>query len=246
MGDAIRALFIAEPGHQLVVADYSQVEYRILACMAEEKPLINAFLAGHDAHTATAAAIFGITPEKVSKEERSIGKNVNFAMVYGAGYKKVAKMSKITEQKAREVLAQTRKSLPAVERMNKQTVVEARRQRPPSVKTILGRKRRLPELMSGDEQLRYRAERQAFNTVIQGSAADVAKLALVDLKNNLDSDMNILLTVHDEFVVSCPDAKAEKARRIVSDTMQNVGDRLGLIVPLKVDAKLCTRWSDGK
>jgi DNA polymerase-1 len=111
---------------------------------------------------------------------------------------------------------------------------------------MLGRKRRLPELMHSDQYKRWRAERQAFNTLIQGSAADVAKLAMVDLYKNLDSDMHILLTVHDEFVVSTPDDKAEKARRIVTDTMQNVGERLGLAVPLKVDAKLCTRWSDGK
>jgi hypothetical protein len=246
IGDALRALFISEPGHQLVVADYSQVEYRILACMADEKPLINAFLAGHDAHTATAAAIFGVKPEEVTKEQRGLGKNVNFAMVYGASAKKVAAMSKITVAKAEEVLSKTKKSLPAVEALNKKTIVEARRESPPHVRTMLGRKRRLPELMHSDQYKRWRAERQAFNTLIQGSAADVAKLAMVDLYKNLDSDMHILLTVHDEFVVSTPDDKAEKARRIVTDTMQNVGERLGLAVPLKVDAKLCTRWSDGK
>lgn len=245
-GKAIRDLVDPIPGFVLLVADYAQIEQRILAHFAGKGALWQGFHDGVDAHTATAAAVFGVAPEDVTKQMRQVAKAIAFAINYGAGPQKVADMSHTTLRRAKQILAEHERKFPEVYAYKRKLLRTVRSRRPvPYLRTLLGRKRRLPDLLSYDHGLRAKAERQVVNSHIQGSNADITKLALVRLHKNLRPGMQILLTVHDEIAVMCPQGIAEEGARVLHDAMAGPDMQL-LSVPVTTDVKICNRWSEAK
>ncbi|MFC9505376.1 DNA polymerase [Streptomyces sp. NPDC057002] len=245
-GKAIRDLVDPIPGYVLLVADYAQIEQRILAHFAGKGALWQGFWDGVDAHTATAAAVFGVAPEDVTKQMRQIAKAIAFAINYGAGAQKVADMSHTTLRRAKQILREHEKQFPEVYRYKAKLLRTVRSRRPePYLRTLLGRKRRLPDLLNHDHGLRAKAERQVVNSHIQGSNADITKLALVRLHKSLLPGMQILLTVHDEIAAMCPADTAEEGAKVLQEAM--AGQEMQLLsVPVTTDVKICHRWSEAK
>lgn len=245
-GKAIRDLIDPLPGFVLLVADYAQIEQRILAHFAGEGALWQGFWDGVDAHTATAAAVFGVAPEAVTKQMRQVAKAIAFAINYGAGPQKVADMSHTTLRRSKQILAEHEKQFPEVYAYKRRLLRTVRARRPePHLRTLLGRKRRLPDLLSHDRGRRGKAERQVVNSHIQGSNADMTKLALTRLHKNLLPDMQILLTVHDEIAAMCPADIAAEGAKVLHDAMAGPDMQL-LSVPVTTDVKICKRWSEAK
>lgn len=244
LGKKIRGLFIPTPDNLLVVADYGQVELVILAHYAGPGRLWDGFFAGLDPHTATAAALFNTSPDFVTKEERRVAKNCNFAVIYGASAKKVAAMSNISVTDAKAFLALHRKLFPEIYIFIE--MVLSRCRQTGYIRTISGRYRRLPDINSSVQAFRGRAERQAINSLIQGTQADIAKVAMVRLHRTLPEDMHLILTVHDELVTIVPKDKVEEGSAIVREAMVGEGINNLLETPLRVDIKAVERWSDAK
>jgi len=247
LGQRIRGLFVAEPGHSLIVADWSQVEYRILAYYSGDKRLVAAFEEGLDFHQYVASLLLGKPMEDISKVERTVSKNTNFAVAYGAGVEKVASMSGVSVREAERFLLAHKKMLPGMYAFCDSVVRRCRGRRPPYVKTLLGRKRRLPDINSASFGRRMAAERQAVNAVIQGSAADLMKLAIVREDALLQPGMVMNFTVHDELVTSVEDKLIEQGVEIVTEAM--TGWEIAKLihpVPLEADIKVVQRWSEAK
>lgn len=245
-GKAIRDLVDPIPGFKLLVADYAQIEQRILAHFAGKGALWQGFWDNIDAHTATASAVFGVAPEDVTKQMRQVAKAIAFAINYGAGPQKVADMSHTTLRRAKQILATHERQFPEVYRYKAKLLRTVRSRRPePYLRTLLGRKRRLPDLLSSDRGRRAKAERQVVNSHIQGSNADITKLALVRLHKSLLPDMQILLTVHDEIAAMCPADIAEEGAKVLQEAMAGEAMQL-LSVPVTTDVKICDRWSEAK
>ncbi|MGW3860272.1 DNA polymerase [Streptomyces sp. NPDC005047] len=245
-GKAIRDLVDPIPGFVLLVADYAQIEQRILAHFAGKGALWQGFWDGVDAHTATAAAVFGVAPEDVTKQMRQVAKAIAFAINYGAGAQKVADMSHTTLRRAKQILAEHEKQFPEVYRYKAKLLRTVRSRRPePYLRTLLGRKRRLPDLLAHDHGRRAKAERQVVNSHIQGSNADITKLAMVRLHKSLLPEMQILLSVHDEIAAMCPEDIAEEGAKVLQEAM--AGQEMQLLsVPVTTDVKICRRWSEAK
>ncbi|MGW1180115.1 DNA polymerase [Streptomyces drozdowiczii] len=245
-GKAIRDLVDPLPGFKLLVADYAQIEQRILAHFAGMGALWQGFWDNIDAHTATASAVFGVAPEDVTKQMRQVAKAIAFAINYGAGPQKVADMSHTTLRRAKQILATHEQQFPEVYRYKARLLRTVRARRPePYLRTLLGRKRRLPDLRCNDRGRRAKAERQVVNSHIQGSNADLTKLALVRLHKSLLPGMQILLTVHDEIAAMCPAEIAEEGAKVLHEAMAGEGMQL-LSVPVITDVKICDRWSEAK
>lgn len=251
LGQRIRGLFVAEPGHKLIVADWSQVEYRILAFYSEDKKLVQAFEEGLDFHQYVASMLLGKSMDDVTKVERTVSKNTNFAVAYGASVPKVASMSGVTVREAEEFLYAHKKMLPGMYAFCDKVVRTCRSRRPPYVKTLLGRKRRLPDINLRPTQYNFgkikAAERQAVNAVIQGSAADLMKLAIVREDALLQPGMAMNFTVHDELVTSVRDDQVEAGVAVVTEAMMG-WEIAKLIHPVRLEAdiKVVERWSDAK
>lgn len=246
-GKAVRGLFVAPEGHQLVVADYGQIELVILAHYVGKGALFDGFFKGIDPHTMTAAMVLGKKPEDVTGLERQhFGKSINFAVVYGAGVNKVAAMANTDTKTAKEILAEHARQFPEIYKFKNDVINTCRTRKPPHVKTIYGRKRRLPTIHSRDDGLRMYAERQAVNSLIQGSAADIIKLAMVDLNKKLPEDMKLILSVHDEIVTTVPTERSDLAVEIVKEAMEGSWVSNLLTVPLHADIKVVTHWSEAK
>lgn len=242
-GKLIRAMFMAQPGHKYVVADYSQIELRVLAHFSKDATLLRVFEEDGDPHTATAALLFNTTEDKVKPQERDIGKTTNFLIAYGGGYKKLAVQANISEARAKKVIDQHRKEFPRIYTLKDDVIKMARKRKPPYVKTVTGRRRYLPELVSAEDMLRFRAERQAFNTLIQGTAADIIKQAMVDLDKALPEDCTLLLSVHDELVVEAPEEVAPDIGKLMSEVMEAV-DLID--VRLVAEANVGNNWNEAK
>jgi DNA polymerase-1 len=242
----------------LVVADYGQIELVVLAHYVGMGALYKGFFQGIDPHTMTAATVFQQDPEDLqrrvdagdpeAKHMRQQAKAINFAVVYGAGPVKVASMAKVKERRAREILDIHQTAFPEIYDFKDQSLRVARSRKPPSLTTLMGRKRRIPTLMSREPKIRSRAERQMINSLIQGSAADLIKLAMVRLHTGLvDSGLgDIILTVHDEVVVRCPEENSDKVSEIVREAMTGSGIQDWVKVPLNIDLKVVDRWADAK
>jgi DNA polymerase I-like protein with 3'-5' exonuclease and polymerase domains len=257
LGKKVRDLFIAPPGYQLVVADYDQIELRVIAHYSQDPTMVETFMSGADIHGATAELLLDLERGSLKKGDprRQLGKNINFATSFGAGPTKIAAMCTgagfpITEDEAKYFLEQFDRRFASVKYLKETIIQTASRRRPvPYVKTIMGRKRRLPELLAVSWKTRGGAERQAVNTVIQGSAADIMKVAMVRTDKRLrGSGCSIVITVHDELVTLAPDRMVAEVKELVLDAMGGVmlrGEPI-LSVPLVVSCDHAQRWSEAK
>lgn len=248
LGKKIRGLWIpSRPDESLLVGDYGQIELVVLAHYLGQGALYEGFLEGIDPHTQTAALVVGKDPVEVTTNERQIyGKNINFAVVYGASEKKVAAMSNTTVKEAERFLRVHRQKFPEIYAFKDAVIERARSRKPPYIQTLLGRKRRLPTLHSKDWGLRAYAERQAVNSLIQGGSADLIKLAMVRVGNVAPDWLRLILTVHDELVALVPDEHAEEGAAFLREAMLGDGISSLVSVPVHSDIKIVKRWSEAK
>ena len=243
-GRVFRTAFVASAGHKLLIADYDQIELRCIAHLAEDPGLIEAFEAGDDIHTATAARVFDIAPDDVHVEERSKAKMVSYGLAYGMEAYGLAQRLNIAVAEAAEILESYFEAFPAVKRYMEDTVALARERG--YTETLFGRRRQIPELASNNRQVRQAGERQAMNAGIQGLAADIFKVALVNLDRALEEEgleSAIVLQVHDEIIVESPDAEVERAGELMTSLMR---DAYELRVPLEIDLQVAATWADAK
>ena len=241
-GQRIRHAFVADGGHQLVSADYSQIELRVLAHVSGEPELIAAFERGEDIHRRTAAEVYDVAPEAVTPDQRRIAKVVNFGVVYGLSDFGLARDTGMDQETARMFIEKYFESFPAVTRYLERTRMHAREWG--WVETFMGRRRHLPDIRAANRQLRGAAERMAVNMPIQGAAADIMKLAMIRCDAALrDAGVRsrLLLQVHDELVLECPDDEVDRAVALVRDAM---GGAAELVVPLVVDVKVGLNWQE--
>jgi DNA polymerase-1 len=230
-GRTIRRAFVAAEGHTFVVADYSQIELRILAHLSGEPALVEAFASGQDIHTATAARVFGVDPTAVDSDMRRMAKVINFGLLFGMEAYGLGQRLEISADAAKDHMEAYFAQFPGVKAFMSGIVAEARNTG--YTETLMGRRRYLPELMSGNFRERQSGERMALNAPIQGSAADIIKKAMIDLDAALDgSGASMLLQVHDELVIEAPEADAKQVSSTVVEIMEGV---LHLDVPLVVD-----------
>ncbi|MGE3959569.1 MAG: DNA polymerase I [Vicinamibacterales bacterium] len=242
-GREIRRAIIAEPGHLLISADYSQIEFRVLAHLADDPVLVDAFREGADFHERTALKIFGTESGRDPHELRSTAKMVNYALLYGKTAFTLAKDIGVTPQVAQEFIDAYFAGFPRVRAFIDTTLDEARQSG--VVKTLYGRRRLVPELTSRNVQIRQAAEREAVNMPIQGTAADILKLAMIDTHAALARipTARMILTVHDELLFEVAESEAEETASVVRETMQNAAQ---LRVPLTVDVGIGANWADAK
>ena len=238
-GRRIRAAFVAAAGQRLISADYSQIELRLLAHLAEDRALLEAFAAGEDIHARTAATVFG---DQTPQEGRRLAKVINYGIVYGMGPARAARELGVPMSAAETYIADYFRRYAGVKAYIEATVASARAGG--YVATVLGRRRYLPELNSPDPAVRQFAERAAINTPIQGSAADVIKLAMLAVRRRLrDRGLRgqMLLQVHDELVLEAPEAEAEVTAALLREAMEGV---LSLRVALRVDVRIGATWAE--
>lgn len=240
-GRRIRQAFIPEAGYQILAADYSQIELRIMAHLSGDAGLIKAFEAGKDIHAATAAEIFGGSPDSIDREYRRRAKAINFGLIYGMSAFGLARQLGIARNEAAEYIDIYFARYPKV-REYMDAARETARQKG-YAETLLGRRLYIPDITSKNQQRRNAAERLAINAPMQGSAADIIKLAMLDIDRHWqnDADCRLIMQVHDELVFEVADAQAEALRTAVQQKMQNA---YALKVPLIVDAKLGKNWDE--
>lgn len=244
LGREVRRAFIAPEGYRLLSVDYSQIELRVMAHISEDETLIAAFEAGQDIHRATAAAVFDVPPEDVTYEQRSFAKRVNFGLMYGMGEFRLARESDLTLAEARDFIKRYFERIPGVKRYIDDT--EAFAKKHGYVETLLGRKRHFPHLLD-DRTSGNRVAgqlRAAINMPIQGTAADILKIAMIKLHEELENsslDAAMILQVHDELVLEVVENQVEETTRLVVDTMQNAYE---LHVPLVANADVGQNWRD--
>ncbi|MBR2152858.1 MAG: DNA polymerase I [Clostridia bacterium] len=244
LGKELRRFFIAKEGCVLVDADYSQIELRVLAHMAEDGNMIDAFLSGEDIHTATAAKVFNMHPELVTPLMRSRAKAVNFGIVYGIGAYSLANDLGIGFGEAKKYIDGYLKTYSGVAKFMDNTVSDAKQSG--YVSTLFGRRRNLPEITASNAMVRAGAERIARNMPIQGTAADIIKIAMVNVYKALkDANMKakLILQVHDELIIEAPIEEREKAEEILKNEMENA---VKMSVPLTVDISSGNSWFDTK
>ena len=244
LGRKIRNTFIAEKGNTLVAADYSQIELRILAHVTRDEHLIAAFAAGEDIHRATAARVLGKSAADVDADERAMAKMVNFGIAYGMGDFGLATRAGISRDAAKSFIAGYFERYPGIRRYIDTIKEEARTNG--SVTTQLGRRRPIPELRAGNPALRAAGERAAINHPIQGTAADVIKIAMIRLAPRLAEaglKARLVLQVHDELLLEVPNGEIDRLVPILVDTMEGA---LALDVPLTVEVKSGPRWDEMK
>ncbi|RJS17087.1 DNA polymerase I [Corallococcus sp. H22C18031201] len=242
VGREIRRAFVAEPGHQLVSADYSQVELRLLAHIAEDPVLIDAFLHDEDIHSRTAAEVFGVTPAQVDREQRRVAKMVNFGIAYGLSPHGLSTRLGISQESARDVIERYFTRYAGIRRYLLETVEKARKVG--YVETLYGRRRLMGDLHSKNRGVAQAAERAAINMPIQGTAADLMKMAMLAVEDALRQEglrTTLLLQVHDELLFEAPDAEVEAVKALAARCMSSVAQ---LKVPLKVDVGAGRSWAD--
>ncbi len=238
LGRKIRAAFVPPPGHQLVSADYSQIELRVLAHLSGDPVLVDGFRTGQDVHQRTAMEIFDLTAENVLREHRTRAKAVNFGIIYGQGEGGLAKVLGIPRSEAASFIAAYYQRYQGVRRFMNETLERARTGE--AVRSVLGRRRLVPAIRSANRAERLAAERIAMNMPIQGSAADILKLAMLALREPVTPGAKMILSVHDELVFDVPDAEVEEAKAKIRHAMQNVYE---LVVPLTVDVGSGPNWN---
>jgi DNA polymerase I len=241
-GMRIREAFVAEPGSLLLSADYNQIEPRILAHLSQDPVLIGAFVHGDDIHTATAVEIFNLPAAQITKDMRRVAKTVNFGIMYGISPYGLSTQLGISQQEAKKHIEAYFTKFQGVKAFLDRTIAEAKEKG--YVTTLLGRRRPIVELQSGDPTQRSMGERMAMNTPIQGTAADVIKLAMLAVRGRLRADgamAKMILQVHDELIFEVPEGGVDRVRKIVVEEMERV---VSLTVPLKVDVGVGRNWRE--
>ena len=244
LGAQLRKMFVAGPGKVLVDADYSQIELRLLAHMAGDEKMIESFRAGEDIHAHTAAQVFGLPQDQVTSELRRRAKAVNFGIVYGISGFSLAQDIGVSRKEASDYMEKYLETFSGVrdymERIKRQAKADG------YVSTLMGRRRWLPELKSSNFNLRAFGERVALNMPIQGTAADVMKLAMIRVAARLKAEglqAQLILQVHDELIVECPQAEEAQVKEILTQEMEGAGS---FSVPLIADANAGHSWAEAK
>jgi len=241
LGRRIRAAFIPEPGWRFVAADYSQIELRILAHLSAEPAIIESFRRGEDIHRRTASEVFKVAPEEVTFLQRTIAKSANFAILYGVSAFGLSQATRIDQKEAQRYINEYFATHPRVRAFIDKTLVDARERG--YVTTLLGRRRYLPDLRSGNPVARNAAERMAMNAPVQGTASDMIKIAMVRVHAALAARglrARMLLQVHDELLFEVPPEEVPTVEALAREIM---GEALPLNVPVVVDVKSGTDWS---
>jgi DNA polymerase I len=244
LGREIRSAFVAEPGHRLLSADYSQIELRILAHVSGEPKLREAFARGDDIHTATAVQVLGKEPAEVTTADRSIAKMINFGIVYGMTAFGLADRLEIPREEAQEYIDAYLARFPLVQDFIERTIEQA--EEDGYVTSLLGRRRPVPEIRARNRQTRALGERYAVNFVMQGSNADIIKVAMVAIHRRLREEgraARLVLQVHDELLLEAPDAEVSAAKELVREEMCSA---YPLDPPLAVDIGAGDTWADAK
>ena len=244
LGAELRKMFVAPAGRVLVDADYSQIELRLLAHIAGDEHMIAAFRAGEDIHTVTASQVFGVPPEQVTHEMRRRAKAVNFGIVYGISDFSLSQDIGVTRAEAKAYMEKYFEKYSGVHAYMTQVVERAKADG--YVSTLMGRRRWLPELKSSNFNLRSFGERVALNMPIQGTAADLIKKAMLRVDGRLRREgleARLVLQVHDELIVECPEGEAEQVQRLLAEEMEHVAE---LAVPLTAEAHAGKSWAEAK
>jgi DNA polymerase-1 len=242
LGKQVREAFVAEPGFNLMAGDYSQIDLRALAHLSQDENLLHAFYQDEDIHTATAAKLFGVDVSRVIPDMRRVAKTVNFGVIYGMSEYGLEQATDLSREEASRFIAAYFDEHVGVKQYIESTKKQAKEIG--YVQTILGRRRSIPEVESANRQVREAAERMAINMPVQGTSADIIKVAMI----NLDREMvkrqlrsKLLLQVHDELVFEIPDQELELMRCLVPETMAAA---IEFSVPLKVDVKTGSNWGE--
>ena len=241
-GRRIRAAFIASPGCRLVSADYSQIELRIMAHLSNDAGLLEAFARGEDVHRATAAEVFGITPLEVSNDQRRAAKAINFGLIYGMSAFGLARQIDVDRTSAQTYMDRYFARYPGVARYMEETRSAAKEHG--YVETVFGRRLWLPEIRSSNAGRRQGAERAAINAPMQGTAADLIKLAMIAVQGWLDTEKlqtRLIMQVHDELVLEVPQAELERVKKALPSLMAGVAK---LAVPLLAEVGEGANWDE--
>jgi DNA polymerase-1 len=241
-GRRVREAFIAPPGHRIVSADYSQIELRIMAHLSGDPGMTRAFAAGEDVHRATAGEVFGVPPAEVTSEQRRYAKTINFGLIYGMGAFGLAQSLGIEQKAARDYIERYFARFAGVRRYMEET--KARAAQLGYVETVFGRRLALPEILGGSGPRRGGAERQAINAPMQGTAADLIKLAMIAVQDALDREgraTKMIMQVHDELVFEVPEAELGWVREAVPRLMAGVAE---LSVPLLAEVGVGANWEE--
>ena len=244
LGREFRRFFIAKEGNVLVDADYSQIELRVLAHVANDTQMQEDFRLGRDIHTMTAARVFDMPEDLVTPQMRSRAKAVNFGIVYGIGAFSLSKDIGVSRREAEDYIHDYLRNYKGVADYMERVVEEAKKNG--YVETLFGRRRYLPELASSNFNMRAFGERVARNMPIQGTAADIIKIAMVHVRNRLKAeklDAKLILQVHDELIVECPEAESNTVKKILEEEMANA---VQLSVPMLAEAGSGKSWYQAK
>ncbi len=244
LGQLVRTAFIAEDGYKLVSVDYSQIDLRCVAHVAQDKMMIKAFRNGEDIHQTTAAAVNDVTPSAVTKKMRRDAKSLNFGLIYGMGSFSFAQATGVDQETAKKFIEAYMKKFSGVARYMKQTRAEAKEKG--YVETLLGRRRTIPEIASANFQVAAAGERMAINMPIQGLTADIMKLAMIAVidflqKKYKNDEVRMILQIHDEIMVEVHEEIAQQVAQEMANIMENVYQ---LDVPLVVDARIGATWGE--
>jgi len=240
LGKQVRQAFVAPPGSYLLAGDYSQIDLRVLAHLSQDESLLSAFRQDEDVHAATAAQLFGVS--QVTPDMRRLAKTVNFGVIYGMSDYGLEQATELSRKEAAKFIDSYFGEHPGVKQYlesTKQQVKEVG-----YVQTLLGRRRFIPEIDSPNRQVREAAERMAINMPVQGTSADIIKVAMINLNREMQKcqlKSKLLLQVHDELVLEVPEEELEEMRQLVSEIMSTA---LQLSIPLKVDIKTGSNWKE--
>ena len=244
LGKQLRKAFKPEEGYIYIDADYSQIELRVLAHISQDENMINAFKNDEDIHRQVASQVFGVPMEEVTKEQRSAAKAVNFGIVYGISDFGLAEQLGIGRKKAKQYIEQYKEKYIGIKNFMENIVEEAKEKG--YVETLFHRRRQIPELSSNNYMVRQFGARAAMNTPIQGTAADIMKIAMINLDDKLKqtkADAKLILQVHDELIIECKKEQKEQVKQILQESMENAAK---LSIPLKVEISEAKNWYEAK
>lgn len=240
-GEEIRSAFVADKGKKLIVADYSQIELRVVACLSEDKAMLEAFNTNQDIHARTASELFNVNIKKITKDQRRLAKTVNFGVLYGMSPYGLSQALSIDLEEASKYIMRYFSVHSGVKDYCNEMIYRAKTEG--DVETLFGFKRELVNINSPIRVASEADERIAINTPVQGTAAEIMKLAMIELDKKLPKSSKLILTVHDELVVEVPISQAKKIATLVKKTMEGV---VTLCVPIKVDVGVGKNWADAK